>query len=454
MLTSDAHMEALPSTVNGDDAIPRDLARHELRQAGENGHDVAGYRARFRHLEDSNAADSHFLTLIADLEALGGAEYATDEPSALDDIRVLLPKSSPVDISDERARIGIHAAWIGRIVGNMLGKPIEDGTRWTYERVNAYLESVDAVPLDDYIPVSGADAAAWGFLPNWTESTRGRVDGSSRDDDIDYTILNLHVLEQHGADFAPADIAAAWLERLPYFQTFTAERAAYRNIVRGVPPLRAGGTQNPYREWIGALIRADVFGMVCPGQPRRAAELAWKDAIVSHRGNGIYAEMWAAALVASAFGTRDVCELIEESLRHVPPSSRLAREVRTVADAFEHRESWESAVEALHERHRGKNWVHSINNAGVITAAVLWGGGEFSPSIDFAVRGAFDTDSNAATVGAVAGVMAGPGGIDARWTAPLRDLVRSAIFGYDRVSITALAERTDGVRRRISGGMN
>lgn len=449
MLTSDAQPQALPSTVNGDDAIPRDLARHELRHASDSGHDVKAHGERFQFLERSGASDADFLALTAELETLGNANYSASEPSELDAIRALLPAPHTEPVSEEVARAGTHAAWTGRIVGNMLGKPIEDGTHWTYEKINAYLASVDAVPLVDYIPVSSSDALEWGFLPNWTESTRGRVDGSSRDDDIDYTILNLHILEQHGAAFTPADIAAAWLERLPYRQTFTAERAAYRNIVRGVPPTLAGGTENPYREWIGALIRADVFGMVCPGDPRRAAELAWKDAVVSHRGNGIYAEMWAASLVAGAFAIDDVSELVHESLRHIPPHSRLANEVRAVLAAFTRGESWDTTLVALHARHSEKNWVHSINNAGVITAALLWGDGDFSRSIELAVRGAFDTDSNAATVGAVAGVLAGPQGIDERWTMPLHDLVRSAIFGYDRVSISDLAERTNVVRTRI-----
>ncbi|MGW4490113.1 hypothetical protein ACWEOE_40650 [Amycolatopsis sp. NPDC004368] len=34
-------------------------------------------------------------------------------------------------------------------------------------------------------------------------STRDNIDGSDRDDDIDYSILGLHLLEQHGAALSP-----------------------------------------------------------------------------------------------------------------------------------------------------------------------------------------------------------------------------------------------------------
>ncbi len=58
------------------------------------------------------------------------------------------------------------------------------------------------------------------------------------------------------------------------------------------------------------------------------------------------------------------------------------------------------------------------------------------------MRGGLDTDSNGATAGSVAGVLTGADAIPARWTEPLRDTVRSAVFGFDGVRISALAERT------------
>ena len=75
--------------------------------------------------------------------------------------------------------------------------------------------------------------------------------------------------------------------RLPVYQTYTAERATYQNLVREVPLEAVGEFHNPYREYIGALIRADIFGYVFPGSPRRAALLSYRDAALSHRANGI-----------------------------------------------------------------------------------------------------------------------------------------------------------------------
>lgn len=452
MTSAAARPTPLRSDVAGDDALPRDLVRHELARAAEAGHDTRRFAAALAALEegDEPATDAAYERLLDELELLPGADDDAHRPSGLEEILALLPEAQAIRLPAARVAEGIRAAWTGRVVGNVLGKPVENGDHWTPAHLDAYLRSVDAVPLDDYIPVSDADAEKWGFLPNWPETTRGRVSGSSRDDDVDYTILNLHLLREVGPGFAPEDVAAAWLQLLPYRQTYSAERATYRNLVRGVPPLLAGGTHNPYREWIGALIRGDVFGMVFAGDPRRAATTAWKDAILSHRADGVYGEMWAAALVSAAFAETDVRALVTESLRHVPPRSGLAGEVCRVLDDHAAGSSWEDAVAAVHARHRGRSWVHVLNNAGLITAALLWGEADFSRSIGLAVRGALDTDSNAATVGCVAGILAGPDGIADRWTAPIGGVVRSAIFGYDGVGLDDLISQTIAVQRRAA----
>ena len=88
------------------------------------------------------------------------------------------------------------------------------------------------------------------------------------------------------------------------------------------------------------LIRADIFGWVYPGRPRAAAILAHRDASLSHVANGIYGEMWAAALVSSAFVATDALDAVERSLDHVPPTSRLAGAVRDVLAMHAAGDAW------------------------------------------------------------------------------------------------------------------
>ncbi|WP_370416907.1 ADP-ribosylglycohydrolase family protein [Streptomyces fradiae] len=337
----------------------------------------------------------------------------------------------------------ILGGWTGRIAGNMLGKPVERGDHWTPERIDAYLRLTDALPLTDYFPPPPA-AGADGFelRPEWPQCVRGRINGSCRDDDVDYSILGLHLLETRGFDFSTEQVGELWLLRLPYLQTFTAERVAYRNLANGLKPPLTATYDNPYQEWIGALIRADVYGWTSPGDPRRAASLASRDAVLSHTGNGVYGAMWAAALVAAAFTAPDARAALGTALERIPASSRLARAVRHTVALYEAGVAWSETLAELRRETGGSGWIHTVPNAAVLTAGLLYGEGDFTRTLALTVRGGLDTDSNGATAGSVAGVLCGAAAIPPQWSEPLRDRVRSAVTGFDGVRISELAERT------------
>src|SRR5512147_1762629 len=117
--------------------------------------------------------------------------------------------TDPADLADR-----IHGGWLGRIAGNMLGKPVEQGEVWTRDRIDRYLRRAGALPLTDYLPepTDPADTAA--LRPEWRQCVRGRIHGSCRDDDVDYAILGLHLLETHGFGFSTEDVGELWLLRL------------------------------------------------------------------------------------------------------------------------------------------------------------------------------------------------------------------------------------------------
>ena len=94
---------------------------------------------------------------------------------------------------------------------------------------------------------------------------------------------------------------------------------------------------NPYREWIGAQIRADSWGYAAPGNPELAAEFAWRDARLSHVKNGIYGEMFCAAMIAAGFAVADPLKVVEAGLSQIPSCSRLYKDMReTVGICSEH----------------------------------------------------------------------------------------------------------------------
>ena len=440
-----------------------DLVENELVQLRETGRDVTALDQRFQQLSapagDSagraEAADGlrALLDELADLDAQPApAGWNYEEPTAWDDLRQTLTLPAAAEVAGAHVDSGalpdqVLGGWLGRVAGNMLGKPVEWGDHWTPQHLRSYLELADAWPLDDYFPVLDPMPAQYELRQCWVNTTRGNVQGSSRDDDVDYTILGLHLLERHGPDLTSDDVADSWLRLLPMHQTYTAERVAYRNLAAGLRPPATATFQNPYREWIGAQIRGDAFGYVSPGDLAAAARLAYVDAAVSHVANGIYGEMWAAGLVAAAFTASTPRETLEASLAVVPPRSRLAEALRDVLDMHAAGLDWDTARAGIGERYGHYGWVHTINNAAVIAAGLLWGDGDFTASIALTVLGGLDTDSNGATAGSVAGILCGAGKIPSNWTDPLQDTLRSALFGFDGSRISELAGRTLALAR-------
>ncbi|MEV0845429.1 ADP-ribosylglycohydrolase family protein [Streptomyces sp. NPDC049954] len=452
---------------------PEDLLGHELRQAAQDGRDpeavarveqrwlaAGGHLAPQRAGASTGPADPALralaLTLLDELDELDAFDGPAEagEPTGLADVRAAAralprPDGPPPGVADGlTARL--EAAWLGRAVGCVLGKPVE---KLPLAGIREIAAATGNWPLRTWFTEIGLDAATAARWP-WNRRSRPtslaeNIDGAPEDDDLNYPLLGLLLLERHGHDFTTADVARLWLDELPAGRTFTAERVAYRNLLDGVEPPATGALRNPFREWIGALIRADVFGWTRPGDPYAAAGQAWRDAVLSHTANGVYGAMFAAATVAEAAGGRgDVHGALAAGLSVVPGRSRLARAVRFGIEAARAEptgtaEGFASVVDRLHAEYGDHHWVHVLPNAALLAAGLTHADGDFDASVCRVVSGGWDTDSNGATAGSVAGLLAGsPGALPERWTAPLRNRLATTVAGLDGIGFDTLAART------------
>ena len=417
----------------------RDLVPDEAEQLATSGYPVGDLRALAQA-----AADAGDLEALAAIERnLSGLERDEDwpyvEPTDEQEIRDGLRDILPVPIDPRRLPDRIRGAWLGRAVGNTLGKPVEGLAR---AEVEAYLRAAGQWPQTGYLPLLAPLPSGVPRLhPSAPIATAGRFTDVPRDDDLDWTILNLWLLERHGSALTTEEVLAGWLDRIPFTQTYTAERAAYRNAIGGIRPPATATVRNPYSEWIGALIRGDVFGYVHPGDPGTAARQALVDARLSHTANGLYGELWAAALVALALAADDVATALRRSIDVVPPRSRLAEVLREVTRLREGGATHVQALDWVDAALGQYSWVHTLNNAGLIAIALLWGG-TFMEATAIAIQGGRDTDSTTATVGSVYGAVHGAAAIPETLVGTTHVHVRSAIRDFDRVTIDELTERT------------
>ncbi len=386
------------------------------------------------------------------------AELAEAEPNELDAIRALRP-DGPRDLhwqpSADELLDRLHGAWTGRCVGCALGKPVEgcgmgrdaDGTLNGRRRIREYLQARNEWPLRDYF--SCRDIGD-GDILSPTPSTREHIVCMEPDDDIHYSLVGLGVLEEHGVAFTWQHVAAYWLAHIPMTAICTAETQAILNVqnvsLRGRQPQRDAAWirryRNPYREWIGAQIRADGWAYACAGNPERAAELAWRDAHWTHERNGIYGEMMMAAMIAASFVEHDAGRLVEIGLSEIPRDCRLARWVRRCIQWIADSADWESCMEKLEAELGDMHPVHTINNALICIIAMHYGRMDTTETPAIAVMCGLDTDCNGATVGSMVGAATGRRAFGGIMANRLNDTIRPEMLGFQQVTMRELAERS------------
>ncbi|MDX3531006.1 ADP-ribosylglycohydrolase family protein [Streptomyces sp. ID05-39B] len=441
---------------------PEDLVGHELRQAAQDGREPSAVAARWRAAGGHEAPEragasprraSPYLRLLAEdlLDELADlpSALAEDEPTDLSKIRAACPAWPAEPAGGRGAALtpaALEAAWLGRAAGCLLGKPVE---KLPLDAIRALAAATGNWPLTTYFTARGVPPALLEAHP-WNRRSAGNslaenIDGMPEDDDLDYPLLNLLLLRRHGRTFTTADVARLWLDELPAGRTFTAERLAYRNLLHGIEPPHTARHRNPFREWIGALIRADVHGWTNPGDPAAAAGQAHRDATLTHTANGVYAAMFTAATIAAAAtGDHDIHACLRTGLTVVPPRSRLFRAVTHAIGLAREHAGFDTVVDRLHATHGATHhWVHAVPNTALIAAALTHADGDFSGSVCRAVSGGWDTDSNGATAGSVAALLAGtPAALPDHWTTPLKNRLASSVADFDGTGFDTLAHLT------------
>lgn len=432
--------------------------KYELRQQTEEGINVDEFHKQWEHLESLGLNESDFKekaeVLYNQLEKKHQINLNEKlEPSSWDEIVRQCNIKSDKNPSLSTAVVEDHilGGWLGRCAGCLLGKPIEKTPRLG---IIELLSSNGTWPISDYISGIGIPNSLLAKYP-WNkhsgkESLKENIVCMTEDDDMNYPMLNLLVYENYGSEFSTDNIVQAWMEYLPVLSTFTAERVAYNNILNGIFPPDSAALRNPYREWIGAQIRADFWGWVSPKQPALAAEFAWRDARLSHIRNGVYGEMFFAAAIAASFKYDNVNKIINEALSFIPSQSRFANAINYVLSIPILEQPWDITVDVLYNKFGHYHWVHTINNAALVTAALISAKGDFELGICNTVMGGWDTDSNGATVGSIVGTMLGASKLPSKWISPLNNKIRSSLKGLDNSNISELAKRTVKLSKYIS----
>lgn len=367
------------------------------------------------------------------------------QPNNLEDIRKQRPdgpRRLNMNLSEKELFDRLHGAWTGRICGCALGKPVEG---WRYQRIKNFLIEQGEWELDYYFKTKKGET----YCP---ASCRENIAYMEPDDDVHYTLIGLKVLEAKGPEFTWEDIPKTWNSSLPYSAICTAETQAILNYNIKTP--RTAGNRsfttpeftrrfrNPYREWIGAQIRADGWAYACAGNPELAAEFAWRDACWTHTANGIYGEMFAAAVIAAAFVESDPYKIVEIGLSEIPAKCKLSEAIHESLAWIKEAKDFEEFIERLYKKYENMSGVHTVNNALIVVMSLFYGKMNPDRSICISIMAGLDTDCNGATVGSIVGAARGYENFGGKLAAPLNDTIKPMVFGFEQISCEALTERT------------
>ncbi len=317
----------------------------------------------------------------------------------------------PAQINIHEFRDKVLGCWQGKNIGGTLGAPME-GTRQL------------------------------GDISFYTQETAGRP---APNDDLDLQLVWLLAVEQNGAYRLNERILGEyWMRYItgPWNEYGTAKG----NIAAGLYPPLSGFCNNA--EWQnsnGAWIRSEIWACLFPGAPDEAARFAWMDACVDHCGDGIYAEIFTAALESAAFVEQDLLRLIDIALARIPDDCRIARSVKLARSCHQEGIDWRPARNRLVEESADLGWFQAPANVGFVVLGLLYGQGDFGKSLCIAVNCGDDTDCTGTTVGAVLGILKGRSGLPQRWIEPIGNEIKTAavstLWLFAPATVEELSER-------------
>lgn len=289
----------------------------------------------------------------------------------------------------ENYREKIMGCWLGKAVGGTLGMPYE-----------GYAGPLN---LSFYDPVPET------MIPN---------------DDLDLQVLWACLLDEQASPMVGPDLfIKGWKEHIDF--PWDEYGVCKRNLADGILPPLTGSYDNWFINGMGAAIRSELWACLAPGNPELAAAYAREDACLDHAEEGLWAEVWLAALQSAAFVEQDIKKVIDVGLQFIPTDSEIHAAIVDTQAWWSASGDWVQVREQILVKYGHENFTNVTENLAFILLALLDGDGDFSRSICTATNCGKDTDCTAATVGALLGILK-PCSIEEKWLQPIgRNLVLS-----------------------------
>jgi len=315
---------------------------------------------------------------------LPGPDSGAPVPAANRAARSAAGRSSRfIELPTETVEDKIRGGLLGQLLGNLNGLPHE----------NRYYDEPGSVT--DYTPA----------LP----------DGARTDDDTDIEWVYIAAMQRSGTTLlAPRDITRLWKEHINE-HIWCSNLYVRRLMDIGLdPPLTGSLALNPWGNFnISGQFVCEMFGLISPGMPQTDGRIGVHYTHVSIDGEPAQATQLFTAMIATAFTTDNIEEIVDAGLASIDRRSELGPIVADVRGWHrQYLQDWRATRGLIRDKYtlyesrtRNQNGYELCTAATV--AALLYGGGDFVETLRHAFNFGWDADNNAATAATIVGVIKG-----------------------------------------------
>lgn len=337
----------------------------------------------------------------------------------------------------EQIKDKMLGCWNGKNIGGVLGAPFE-GKRGVFD-------------IDFYVQ----------------ENLEGNPPPN---DDLDLQLVWLAAAEAYGRQLTAEILGEYWLTFItPDWNEYGRGKA---NMRAGLQPPLSGHVDNTYHNSCGCFIRSEIWACLCPGNPELAVKYAYEDAVIDHSEDGLYGELFCAAMESAAFAESDRDTLVEIGLSYIPADCLVAKAVRLAIDCHQKGLTWQEARKKIMTEVPGTFGLQNTvfdntegfptdrigddapNNIGLMMIGWLYGEDDFGKSLCIAVNCGEDTDCTAGTLGALLGIIHGNSQLPDTWTRPIGGVINTLCIERSKAHLlggipATVSELSDRVLRTI-----
>jgi hypothetical protein len=314
----------------------------------------------------------------------------------------------------------IKGGWAGQTIGVTFGGPYEFRFEGTF--------------IGDYQPLLWYN----GYLKKTMLENPGLYD------DLYMDLTFVDVFEKAGLS-APVDSFAQAYAHAGY-ALWHANQAGRYNILNGIKAPQSGyWKNNPHADCIDYQIEADFAGLMSPGMPNTASKISDKIGHIMNYGDGWYGGVYIGAMYALAFTSNSVPHIVAEALKTIPAQSEFYRCINDVLQWHKkYPADWKQTWMEVQ-----KKWADDVGcpdgvfspfnidakvNAAYVVIGLLYGGGDFTKTLEIATRCGQDADCNPSSAGGILGTILGYDKIPAYWKQGLPE-AEDIDFKYTTMSL-------------------